>query len=561
MGVIDGGFGTFADLMGTEVPVRVHARCYTFLGQHTQDLEDCGTSTHGTAVAESVMDIAPEVSLYIADPQSPRDLRDTVEWMIEEGVSVINHSRTWLFDGPGDGTSPSSISPLNTVDSAVAAGIVWVNAAGNSAQRTWFQRAPFSYSTISVDGGDVRVINFEASNFKNRFHLSGSLQLRWDDTWGGATRNLDLFLVRPDDDEITLGSIDPQSGDDGHNPYERVSAFTRYDIMIAHRSGSEPGWIQLLAWQGEGLTFNTPETGSTINPAESANPGMLAVGAAHWNDVSSIQSYSSRGPTPDRRIKPDVVAADCGQTAGGSGSFCGTSQASPHVAGMAALVRQRFPGYSPAQVVSYLKENAQQRISSPDPNNTWGHGFIVLPSISTGVASISDLVVETPTVSESAPAAGASFTLSATVRNQDNGASVSTTLRYYQSSDSTITTSDTEVGTDSVSRLDASESGDESISLTAPSTSGTYYYGACVDSVTGESDTQNNCSSAVTVTVGAAPAPDLVVDTQTVSESAPAARARITLSATVRNQGNGCIGVQHAALLPVHRLYDHHRRH
>ena len=560
VGVIDGGFGTFADLMGTEVPARVHARCYTFLGQHTQDLEDCGTSTHGTAVAESVMDIAPEVSLYIADPQSPRDLRDTVEWMIEEGVSVINHSRTWLFDGPGDGTSPSSISPLNTVDRAVAAGIVWVNAAGNSAQRTWFQRAPFSYSTISVDGGDVRVINFEASNFKNRFHLSGSLQLRWDDTWGGATRNLDLFLVRPDDDEITLGSIDPQSGDDGHNPYERVSAFTRYDIMIAHRSGSEPGWIQLLAWQGEGLTFNTPETGSTINPAESANPGMLAVGAAHWNDVSSIQSYSSRGPTPDRRIKPDVVAADCGQTAGGSGSFCGTSQASPHVAGMAALVRQRFPGYSPAQVVSYLKENAQQRISSPDPNDTWGHGFIVLPSISTGVASISDLVVETPTVSESAPAAGASFTLSATVRNQDNGASVSTTLRYYQSSDSTITTSDTEVGTDSVSRLDASESGDESISLTAPSTSGTYYYGACVDSVTGESDTQNNCSSAVTVTVGAAPAPDLVVDTPTVSESAPAAGARITLSATVRNQGNGA-SARHPALLPVHRLYDHHRRH
>ena len=739
VGVIDGGFGTFADLMGTEVPVTVHARCYTFLGQHTQDLEDCGTSTHGTAVAESVMDIAPEVSLYIADPQSPRDLRDTVEWMIEEGVSVINHSRTWLFDGPGDGTSPSSISPLNTVDSAVAAGIVWVNAAGNSAQRTWFQRAPFSYSTISVDGGDVRVINFEASNFKNRFHLSGSLQLRWDDTWGGATRNLDLFLVRPDDDEITLGSIDPQSGDDGHNPYERVSAFTRYDIMIAHRSGSEPGWIQLLAWQGEGLTFNTPETGSTINPAESANPGMLAVGAAHWNDVSSIQSYSSRGPTPDRRIKPDVVAADCGQTAGGSGSFCGTSQASPHVAGMAALVRQRFPGYSPAQVVSYLKENAQQRISSPDPNNTWGHGFIVLPPIppqptgsssiqsitpranslvvswaaptagggsaitaydlrhirsdapskadanwtvvqdawsgsgslqytitrltggtqydvqvravdaagdgpwsatltgttaaaapaapttltatangqtqidlswiapsddggtaitgyrievstngstwsdlvtntrstatryshtglaagstrhyrvsainsagtgaasnvanaTTAVASIPDLVVDAPTVDTSAPAAGARFTLSATVRNQGNGRSDSTTLRYFQSTDSTITTGDTEVGTDSVFRLGASASGDESISVTAPSTAGTYYYGGCVDAVSGESDTANNCSAAVTVTVGAAPAPDLVVDTPTVDTSAPAAGARFTLNATVRNQGNG----------------------
>ena len=41
------------------------------------------------------------------------------------------------------------------------------------------------------------------------------------------------------------------------------------------------------------------------------------------------------------------------------------------------------------------------------------------------------------------------------------------------------------------------------IRLTAPSTVGTYYYGACVDAVPGESDTANNCSSAVPVTVSA----------------------------------------------------------
>ena len=42
---------------------------------------------------------------------------------------------------------------------------------------------------------------------------------------------------------------------------------------------------------------------------------------------------------------------------------------------------------------------------------------------------------------------------------------------------------------------------DESISLTAPSTAETYYYGACVDAVSGEPDTGNNCSSAARVTV------------------------------------------------------------
>ena len=379
VGVIDSGFDGFADLMGTEVPMSVQARCYRGLGEHSQDLEDCGGSTHGTVVAESIMDIAPNVSLYIADPRSPGDLRDTVDWMISEGVSIINHSRTWLFDGPGDGTSPSSVSPLNTVDRAVAAGIVWVNAAGNSAQRTWFQRGPFAYSTISVDGESVRVLNFQASNFKNRSHVWGSLQLRWDDAWGGATRNLDLLLVTPDSGDIALASIDPQSGGDGHFPYERVSSGATFDVMIANRGGSEPSWIQLLAWSGQGLTFQTPETGSITNPAESANPGMLTVGAAHWQNVNSIRPYSSRGPTPDGRIKPELVGADCGQTAARSSPFCGTSQASPHVAGMAALVLQRFPDYSPSQVVSYLKENAEQRIGGPDPNNTWGHGFMVLP--------------------------------------------------------------------------------------------------------------------------------------------------------------------------------------
>ena len=163
----------------------------------------------------------------------------------------------------------------------------------------------------------------------------------------------------------------------------------------------------------------------------------------------------------------------------------------------------------------------------------------VAVTVTVGAAPAPDIVVDAPTVDTSAPAAGARFTLNATVRNQGNGRSDSTTLRYYRSTDPTITTGDTEVGMDSVFRLDATESGDEWINLTAPSTSGTYYYGACVEAVSGESDTANNCSAAVTVTVGAAPAPDLVVDAPTVDVSAPAAGARFTLNATVRNQGNG----------------------
>ena len=91
--------------------------------------------------------------------------------------------------------------------------------------------------------------------------------------------------------------------------------------------------------------------------------------------------------------------------------------------------------------------------------------------------------------------------MSATVRNQGNGLSASTTLRYYRSPDATISTSDTAVGTDAVGGLAASGTSAESISLTAPSTAGTYYYGACIDPVSGESATGNNCSDSRAVTV------------------------------------------------------------
>ena len=42
-------------------------------------------------------------------------------------------------------------------------------------------------------------------------------------------------------------------------------------------------------------------------------------------------------------------------------SYGGTSSAAPHVAGLAALVKQRFPDYTPEQIASYLKRNAEQR--------------------------------------------------------------------------------------------------------------------------------------------------------------------------------------------------------
>ena len=114
---------------------------------------------------------------------------------------------------------------------------------------------------------------------------------------------------------------------------------------------------------------------------------------------------------------------------------------------------------------------------------------------------VPDLVVLSPSVSDTSPNTGNSFTFSATVRNQAGGESAATTLRYYRSEDASITPSDTAVGTDAVDAIAALGTSDQSIELTAPSTAGRYFYGACVEAVPDEYDTTNNCSLWVQVDV------------------------------------------------------------
>ena len=118
-----------------------------------------------------------------------------------------------------------------------------------------------------------------------------------------------------------------------------------------------------------------------------------------------------------------------------------------------------------------------------------------------GQSGRADLIVESPSVSKNSLNPDESFTLWATVRNRGDVSAAATTLRYYRSNNATITNSDTQVGNDVVGSLAASRASNESISLTAPSSAGTYYYGACVDPVSGESNTNNNCSTGVQIIV------------------------------------------------------------
>ena len=388
VGVIDLGFTGFSALMGSELPTSVTARCYTDIGIFTSNLADCESAenNYGAATAEMLLDIAPDVDLYISNPRSWGDLKTAVDWMVSQDVDVINHSVNWSWNGPGDGTSPYANSPLKSVDAAVNGGIMFTNSAGNAARRTW-------YGHFADADGDGR-LNFAENDELNEVEIAAGervrIQLRWEDSWTAAATDLDVYLFNVNNSEIVASSGDFQDGLSGDAPFEWINYTATiggtYGITVRHWTGATPRWVQLQSWSISAIRYYT-ESGSVQSPAESANPGLLAVAAAnHW-DTNTIAWYSSRGPTPDGRTKPDITGAACAEVAGLSavdrsdGQRCwlsGTGASSPHIAGLAALVKDAYPDYTPAQIADYLKTNAQPR--GAKPNNDWGHGFAMLPA-------------------------------------------------------------------------------------------------------------------------------------------------------------------------------------
>ena len=131
-----------------------------------------------------------------------------------------------------------------------------------------------------------------------------------------------------------------------------------------------------------------------------------------------------------------------------------------------------------------------------------------LPFCADASAVAPDLVIDEWELSEPANLSGGSgvdpgtpFDLTFAVSNRGNGRSTGTTIRYYISSDAIIPSGDTEIANDPVSALGVNEGELKSISSTFPTSPGHYYYGACVDAVSGESNQHNNCSEAVPVVV------------------------------------------------------------
>lgn len=110
-------------------------------------------------------------------------------------------------------------------------------------------------------------------------------------------------------------------------------------------------------------------------PADGIN--TLAIGAV--NNQNLIASFSSRGPSFDGRIKPDVVTQGVGVYCAAAGNFSGyttasgTSVAAPIASGLAALLLSAYPHLKNSQVRNILIETAD---NSSSPNNEIGYGLL-----------------------------------------------------------------------------------------------------------------------------------------------------------------------------------------
>jgi hypothetical protein len=99
---------------------------------------------------------------------------------------------------------------------------------------------------------------------------------------------------------------------------------------------------------------------------------VITVGAE--DSLGNIAGFSSRGPTIDGRLKPDLTApgsAVCAVAGGSLGRVDGTSFATPLIAAAAALVKQLHPTIGPLTLRAALRANGSNR-AAPDSIRGWG---------------------------------------------------------------------------------------------------------------------------------------------------------------------------------------------
>jgi subtilisin family serine protease len=339
VGVLDAGFEGYQSLLGTGLPERVTVKAFTSNGEIAPE-----GASHGTACAEIVHEMAPEAEMYLAAWETEADWFNAVDWLVSQGVRVISQSMG-DFSAPFDGTG----NRAQKIDELRAKGILWVNSNGNYAQEHYAAK-------LNPDVEGWHQFAPGKTRMKVAPYGNGSFYLNWRD-WQNRTVDYDLYIFNSQD-EIVASSRNVQGG--GKAPVEwvylRSAKGETYYVGIKAKDPSRMLPFDFYLIHGD-IEFPVPQ--NSINTYSSAK-GAFAVGAINAR-TGKLEPYSSWGPTWDGRPKPDISAPTVVSTLVpdySQNGFNGTSAATPHVAGAAALVLSANPSLTPDKVIQFLEEHA-----------------------------------------------------------------------------------------------------------------------------------------------------------------------------------------------------------
>ena len=339
--------------------------------RYTGPYNDSTVSAHSWLVGPGVAPKADLYSIRVFGCEGSTDVTvDAIEWAVDHDMDVINMSLGSPF---GSADDPSAVAASN----AAKAGVIVVASAGNSGPNPYITGSPATGSGVisvaandstatnpgahlALNSGNVDAINANGVSFadgttlpvKVLFSSPGVVSLGCDPQEyvnAGVTGKL-VVVKRGTCARVARAIFGQQAGaaavlmvntDPGLPPFEGPitsnpdtgEPFTVTIPFLGVRSTDE---AKLVAADG---------TNATLTAFTIPNPGFLAPA-----------SFSSGGPrSGDSWLKPDVTAPGVGIFSVGNGTgnsfavISGTSMASPHTAGMAALVRQAHPTWKKVQ--------------------------------------------------------------------------------------------------------------------------------------------------------------------------------------------------------------------
>lgn len=354
--------------------------------------EDGLSTIHGTHVAGIIAangrlkGVAPDVELYAYRTLGPTGMGTTeqvieaIEKAVEDGVDIINLSLGNTVNGPD---WPTSIA----LDKAVEKGVVAVTSNGNSGPNLWTVGSPGTSSkAISVGASTPPMMVPYLVTEPNAKEEIPITQMQKGKEWK-FTREYPLQYVG-------LGTKEDYEGLDVRGKIvlaERGLISFTYKAIIAKEAGAE-GLIVYNHSDGEfagmleeeialPVVSISKEMGEKLK--EQLEKREVYIRTIYRHEEDFIAPFSSRGPvTYSWEIKPDVVAPGVSIDSTiprGYLDLNGTSMSSPHVAGAAALIKQKHPDWTPDQIKAALMNTAKQIVDqegSVYPPHVQGAGRI-----------------------------------------------------------------------------------------------------------------------------------------------------------------------------------------